>query len=44
MGQGIGKRLAEEILRVYREKGVQDIYTSVRWDSVDLLFFFKFSS
>ncbi|MFO8089762.1 MAG: GNAT family N-acetyltransferase [Desulfatiglandaceae bacterium] len=41
MGQGIGKRLAEEIIRIYREKGVEDIYTSVRWDSVDLLSFFK---
>ncbi|MBW1780006.1 MAG: GNAT family N-acetyltransferase [Deltaproteobacteria bacterium] len=41
MGQGIGKRLAEEILSVYREKGINDIYTSVRWDSVDLLSFFK---
>jgi ribosomal protein S18 acetylase RimI-like enzyme len=41
MGQGIGKKLAEEILSVYREKGIHDIYTSVRWDSVDLLSFFK---
>jgi predicted N-acetyltransferase YhbS len=41
MGQGIGKRLAEEILRIYRQKGVEDIYTSVRWDAVDLLSFFK---
>jgi len=41
MGQGIGKKLAEEILAVYREKGINDIYTSVRWDSVDLLSFFK---
>ncbi len=41
MGQGIGKRLAEEILEFYRKKGVNDIYTSVRWDSVDLLSFFK---
>ena len=41
MGRGIGKRLAEEILTVYREKGINDIYTSVRWDSVDLLSFFK---
>ncbi|HDR15269.1 MAG TPA: GNAT family N-acetyltransferase [Desulfobacteraceae bacterium] len=41
MGQGIGKRLAEETLRIYREKGVEDIYTSVRWDSLDLLSFFK---
>ena len=41
MGRGIGKRLAEEILSVYRDKGINDIYTSVRWDSVDLLSFFK---
>ena len=41
MGQGIGKKLAEEIFRVYREKGIQDIFTSVRWDSADLLSFFK---
>ncbi len=41
MGQGIGKRLAEEILSVYREKGINHIFTSVRWDSVDLLSFFK---
>ncbi|RPJ10835.1 MAG: GNAT family N-acetyltransferase, partial [Desulfobacteraceae bacterium] len=24
-----------------REKGIKDVYTSVRWDSVDLLSFFK---
>ena len=41
MGRGIGKELAEEILAVYREMGINDIYTSVRWDSVDLLSFFK---
>jgi len=41
MGRGIGKKLAEEILAVYREKGINDIYTSVRRDSVDLLSFFK---
>ena len=41
MGGGIGKRLAEEILAVYREKGIAYIFTSVRWDSVDLLSFFK---
>jgi ribosomal protein S18 acetylase RimI-like enzyme len=41
MGQGIGKRLGEEILQIYRKTGVEDIYTSVRWDAVDLLSFFK---
>ena len=41
MGQGIGKRLAEEIFSVYKEKKIKHIFTSVRWDSVDLLSFFK---
>ena len=41
MGQGIGKALAAEILRVYEEKGIKNIFTSVPWDSVDLLSFFK---
>jgi len=41
MGQGIGKRLAQEIFSVYQEKGIQNIFTSVRWDSADLLSFFK---
>ena len=41
MGEGVGKRLAEEIFRVYLKKGITNIFTSVRWDSVDLLSFFK---
>jgi predicted N-acetyltransferase YhbS len=41
MGQGVGKRLAEEIFRHYKGKGITHIYTSARWDSVDLLSFFK---
>ncbi len=41
MGRDIGKKLAEEIFRVYRDRGVKYVFTSVRWDSVDLLSFFK---
>ena len=41
MGRGIGKILAEEIFKFYVEKGINHIYTSVRWDSTDLLSFFK---
>ena len=41
MGQGIGKRLAEGIFKVYKEKGVTEIFTSVRWDATDILSFFK---
>jgi len=41
MGQGIGKRLAEEILKFYKDEGVTEIFTSVRWDATDILSFFK---
>jgi len=41
MGQGIGKKLAEKIFGFYRHKGIANIHTSVRWDSTDLLSFFK---
>lgn len=41
MGQEIGKSLAKGIFDYYKEKGVKKIYTSVRWDSTDLLSFFK---
>ena len=41
MGQGIGKALANEIFKHYSEKKIKSIYTSVRWDSTDMLSFFK---
>jgi ribosomal protein S18 acetylase RimI-like enzyme len=41
MGQEIGKYLAKGIFDYYKEKRVKRIYTSVRWDSTDLLSFFK---
>jgi ribosomal protein S18 acetylase RimI-like enzyme len=41
MGQGIGKKLAEEIFNVYKTKGVEEVFTSVRWDATDILSFFK---
>ena len=41
MGQGIGKRLAEETFQSYRDRRIKHVFTSVRWDSVDLLSFFK---
>jgi len=39
MGQGIGKALAIEILEFYSKKDIKNIYTSVRWDSTDMLSF-----
>jgi ribosomal protein S18 acetylase RimI-like enzyme len=41
MGQGIGAGLAEEIFAYYRAQGIENVYTSVRWDSTDMLSFFK---
>jgi ribosomal protein S18 acetylase RimI-like enzyme len=41
MGQEIGKSLAKGIFDHYKKKGVMKIYTSVKWDSTDILSFFK---
>jgi ribosomal protein S18 acetylase RimI-like enzyme len=41
MGQGLGIKLANRICEIYREKGVDSIYSSVIWDSTDVLSFFK---
>jgi ribosomal protein S18 acetylase RimI-like enzyme len=41
MGQGIGASLAQEIFSFYRSQGIENVYTSVRWDSTDMLSFFK---
>ena len=41
MGQGIGLKLAQETFQMAKEAGLQDIYTSVQWDSPDLLSYFK---
>jgi ribosomal protein S18 acetylase RimI-like enzyme len=41
MGQGIGATLAEEIFKYYKSQRIEKVYTSVRWDSTDILSFFK---
>jgi ribosomal protein S18 acetylase RimI-like enzyme len=41
MGQGIGASLAKEIFNYYKDQGIENVYTSVRWDSTDMLSFFK---
>ena len=40
-GRGIGESLAREIFRFFKSEGISHVYTSVRWDSPDLLSFFK---
>jgi ribosomal protein S18 acetylase RimI-like enzyme len=41
MGIGIGQKLAKKIFEYFKKKGVQDIFTAVCWDAVDMLSFFK---
>jgi ribosomal protein S18 acetylase RimI-like enzyme len=41
MGLGIGKALGNHLLEHYRALGINDVYTTVRWDAVDMLSFFK---
>jgi ribosomal protein S18 acetylase RimI-like enzyme len=41
MGRGIGRKLAEAVHDYYRAKGVQNIYTSVRWFDTDVLSFLR---
>ena len=41
MGQDIGRNLAKKIFEYYKSEGIENVYTSVRWDSSDLLSFFK---
>ncbi|SEM11826.1 Acetyltransferase (GNAT) family protein [Syntrophus gentianae] len=40
MGSGIGKALVESIFKYFKQKGVKDIYTALRWDAVDMVSFF----
>lgn len=41
MDQGLGERLTREILDFYKKMQIGRVYTPVRWDSTDLLSFFK---
>lgn len=41
MGQGVGLALANRICEIYKTRGIKEIYSSVLWDSTDVLSFFK---
>lgn len=41
MGEGIGKAMIEKLCQAFRLKKVKNVYTAVRWDSVDMVSFFK---
>lgn len=41
MGQSVGQSMAKSVFKFYKAKGIQTVYTTVKWDSTDLLSFFK---
>ena len=41
MGNGIGAEMTREVFKFYKSLGIKYVYTSVRWDSTDLLSFCK---
>ena len=41
MGQSIGQSMAKSVFKFYKAKGIKTVYTTVKWDSTDLLSFFK---
>jgi ribosomal protein S18 acetylase RimI-like enzyme len=41
MGEGIGQSMAAHLFEAYKKRKINEIYTAARWDSVDLLSFFK---
>ena len=41
MGEGVGKKLGTALLDHFKAQRIIEVYTSVRWDSGDLIEFFK---
>jgi ribosomal protein S18 acetylase RimI-like enzyme len=41
MGTGIGHAMARKLFDYFRRSGIRDVHTSVLWDAVDMLSFFK---
>ena len=41
MDRGIGQKMAQKVFGVLKKGGIRNIFTSVMWDSTDLLSFFK---
>ena len=41
MGGGVGRALGKALLRRFAREGIKEVYTSVLWDSGDLVSFFK---
>jgi ribosomal protein S18 acetylase RimI-like enzyme len=41
MGKGIGKVLGDSLIKCFKNEKLKEVYTSVKWDSGDLISFFK---
>ena len=41
MGKGIGKTLVDALINYFKKEEIEEVYTSVQWDSGDLISFFK---
>ena len=41
MGEGIGKMLGEALIQQFKDEKINEVYTSIKWDSSDLIAFFK---
>ena len=41
MGMGIGHAMAQRLFNDFKKKGIREVHTSVLWDAVDMLSFFK---
>jgi ribosomal protein S18 acetylase RimI-like enzyme len=41
MGTGVGYAMAQKLFDYFRRRGIRDVHTSVLWDAVDMLSFFK---
>ncbi len=41
MGTGVGYAMARKLFDYFKRRGIRDVYTSVKWDAVDMLSFFK---
>jgi len=41
MGSGIGKKLGEALIKNFKDEEINEVYTSIKWDSGDLVAFFK---
>ena len=41
MGAGIGKMLGEALIKHFKDEKINEVYTSIKWDSGDLIAFFK---